>query len=56
MTTEPDLWALALPHTGPVAVVSPTRYGFGSDLTAIVACERGPFFVKAMRNRPGGLA
>ena len=25
-----------------------------SDLTAVVACEKGPFFVKAMHNRPGG--
>ncbi|MER7049027.1 RIO1 family protein [Streptomyces jumonjinensis] len=25
-----------------------------SDLTAVVRCEKGSFFVKAMRNRPGG--
>ncbi|WP_228082869.1 protein kinase [Streptomyces profundus] len=34
--------------------VVPTERGFGSDLTAIVECENGPFFVKAMRNKPGG--
>jgi hypothetical protein len=25
-----------------------------SDLTALVECEKGPFFVKAVRNKPGG--
>ncbi|MDT0306068.1 protein kinase [Streptomyces sp. DSM 44917] len=25
-----------------------------ADLAAVVECEKGPFFVKAMRNRPGG--
>ncbi|MFF9566921.1 hypothetical protein [Streptomyces sp. NPDC014685] len=31
-----------------------TVRGFSSDLTAVVDCARGPFFLKAMRNRPGG--
>ncbi|MFD7130498.1 hypothetical protein [Streptomyces sp. NPDC059894] len=31
-----------------------TERGFSSDLTAVVERARGPFFVKAMRNRPGG--
>ncbi|WP_244184376.1 protein kinase [Streptomyces cellostaticus] len=31
-----------------------TALGRSSDLTAIVECENGPFFVKAVRNRPGG--
>ncbi|MFG3023065.1 phosphotransferase [Streptomyces sp. NPDC048254] len=41
-------------HTGPVAGIHRTERGFSSDLTAVVDCARGPFFVKAMRNRPGG--
>ncbi|WP_313905799.1 hypothetical protein [Streptomyces malaysiensis] len=32
----------------------PASRGFSSDLTALIRCEKGPFFVKAMRNRPGG--
>lgn len=32
----------------------PTRRGFDSDVTVLVECEKGSFFVKAMRNRPGG--
>lgn len=28
--------------------------GFGSDIAALVTGEKGRFFVKAMRNRPGG--
>lgn len=41
-------------HTGPVAGIRRTERGFSSDLTAVVDCARGPFFVKVMRNRPGG--
>ncbi|MEU6071811.1 hypothetical protein ABZ864_47165 [Streptomyces sp. NPDC047082] len=41
-------------HTGPVAAIRRTAHGNSSDLTAIVECERGPFFVKAVRDRPGG--
>src|SRR5258708_26132981 len=54
MTPDPEFRALIRPHTGDVAEVRPTAYGFGSDLTAVVECEKGPFFVKVMRNRPGG--
>ncbi|WP_049569169.1 hypothetical protein [Streptomyces sp. SBT349] len=50
----PDLRALIHSHTGEVTVTRRTERGFSSDLTAIVECEKGPFFVKAMRNRPGG--
>ncbi|MGR3872990.1 hypothetical protein ACUXZZ_31085 [Streptomyces graminifolii] len=41
-------------HTGPVTGIHRTERGFSSDLTAVVDCARGPFFIKAMRNRPGG--
>ncbi|MFG2936576.1 hypothetical protein [Streptomyces sp. NPDC048282] len=41
-------------HTGPVTGIRRTERGFSSDLTAVVDCAKGPFFVKAMRNRPGG--
>ncbi|GGN13982.1 hypothetical protein GCM10011578_041480 [Streptomyces fuscichromogenes] len=41
-------------HTGSVAAIRRTERGFSSDLTAVVDCAKGPFFVKAMRNRPGG--
>ncbi|MFE5158422.1 phosphotransferase [Streptomyces sp. NPDC056697] len=34
--------------------VGPASRGFSSDLTALIRCGKGPFFVKAMRNRPGG--
>lgn len=52
---DPRLMALIEPHTGKVRAIQPPRgRGFSSDLTAIVECEQGPFFIKAMRNRPGG--
>ncbi|AXK35501.1 hypothetical protein DVA86_25460 [Streptomyces armeniacus] len=47
-------WALIRPHTGDVTDVRHTSAGHSSDVTAVVECERGPFFVKAIRNRPGG--
>jgi hypothetical protein len=50
----PEFWALIEPHTGDVFGVRHTSRGFSSDLTALVECAKGPFFVKAMRNRPGG--
>ncbi|MBW1596595.1 hypothetical protein HPT28_05975 [Streptomyces sp. JJ38] len=49
-----DFWALIQPHTGYLSGAEPTVRGFGSDLTAMVDCENGPYFVKAMRNREGG--
>lgn len=54
MTGTPQFRALIHPHTGDVSEIRPTEYGYSSDLTAVVECEKGPFFVKAMRNRPGG--
>jgi hypothetical protein len=50
----PEFWALLHPHTGDLGEVHRTARGFSSDLTAVVECEKGRFFVKAMRNRPGG--
>ncbi|MGP3975026.1 phosphotransferase [Streptomyces sp. 8N114] len=49
-----DFWALIHPHTGDVTGARPSTRGFSSDLTATLACEKGPFFVKAVRNRRGG--
>ncbi|WP_245667329.1 protein kinase [Actinomadura macra] len=34
--------------------IRPSEAGNSSDVTALVECEKGPFFVKAFRNRPGG--
>jgi hypothetical protein len=45
----PELQALMRPHTGRVEEVRPAR-GFSSDLVAVVECENGAFFVKAVRN------
>jgi hypothetical protein len=50
----PEFWALIEPHTGDVTGTQRPSRGFSSDLTALVDCEKGSFFVKAMRNRPGG--
>jgi hypothetical protein len=49
----PELRCLIHPHTGDVTDIRPTERGFSSDFTVLVECEKGPFFVKAMRNRPG---
>ncbi|GAA4795465.1 hypothetical protein [Streptomyces ziwulingensis] len=51
---ESAILPLIQEHTGSVAAIRRTERGFSSDLTAVVDCARGPFFVKAMRNRPGG--
>ena len=50
----PDFRALIRPHAGDVTEIQPTARGYSSDLTALVKCENGPIFVKAMRNRRGG--
>ncbi|MFG1857227.1 protein kinase [Actinomadura geliboluensis] len=42
------------PHTGALVSVERTERGFSSDLTALVTGEKGEWFVKAVRNRPGG--
>lgn len=50
----PEIRALIHPYTGELSDARRTERGYSSDLTAVVECEKGPFFVKAMRNRPGG--
>ncbi|MFJ9848555.1 hypothetical protein [Streptomyces sp. NPDC101150] len=50
----PEFMALVRPHTGDLSDIRPTSRGFSSDITALVECEKGRFFVKAVRNRPGG--
>jgi hypothetical protein len=50
----PEFKTLIHPHTGRVNGIRPTSRGNMSDLTALVAGEKGRFFVKAIRNRPGG--
>ncbi|MEU8801219.1 protein kinase [Spirillospora sp. NPDC048819] len=42
------------PHTGALTSVEPTERGNLSDVTALVVGEKGEWFVKAVRNRPGG--
>ncbi|MEI5523602.1 protein kinase [Streptomyces brasiliscabiei] len=49
-----EVQALVRERTGPVAVFDRTARGSSSDVTAIVDGEHGRFFVKAVRNRPGG--
>ncbi len=51
---EAEFWDLIHPHTGDLTSVQRTPRGFSSDLTALVESEKGPFFVKAVANRPGG--
>lgn len=47
--------ALIHPYTGDLTrTAPPVSPGYGSDLTVLVECENGRFFVKGMRNRPGG--
>lgn len=50
----PGFTALISPHTGQVHDMRRTTKGSMSDLTAILEAESGRFFVKAVRNRPGG--
>ncbi|MFJ5227426.1 phosphotransferase [Streptomyces sp. NPDC088400] len=50
----PEFWSLLHPHTGDVTDFRPTPRGFSSDVAALIECEKGRFFVKAVRNRPGG--
>lgn len=54
VTGEREIRALMRGHVGEVVSIRATEYGFSSDLTALAECEKGTFFVKAMRNRPGG--
>ncbi|MEU5795601.1 hypothetical protein ABZ800_19105 [Streptomyces sp. NPDC047813] len=53
-TPEDAVLPLIRQYTGPVTEVRRTARGFSSDLTAIVQCAKGPFFLKAVRNRHGG--
>ncbi|GAA4907268.1 hypothetical protein [Streptomonospora salina] len=50
----PELRALIAPHTGEVSDIRPAQLGHSADVTAVIECEKGPFFVKAVPNRPGG--
>jgi hypothetical protein len=47
-----EFWELIAPHTGAVAAVRHTERGYTSHVTAIVECESGPVFIKAVRE-PG---
>ncbi|MGY4959001.1 phosphotransferase [Streptomyces nigrescens] len=49
-----EFWTLIHPHTGDLTDFRPTSRGFSSDVTALIECEKGRFFVKAVPNRPGG--
>jgi len=51
----PEFLALIRPHTGDVSHIAPPEgLGFSTDLVAVVEGEKGSFFVKAMKNLPGG--
>lgn len=50
----PEFRALIAPHTGEVSDIRPAQRGHSTDVTAVIECEKGPFFVKAVPNRPGG--
>ncbi|MFC4560400.1 protein kinase [Nocardiopsis mangrovi] len=50
----PDFRSLIQQHSGDVADIRRTERGFMSDITAVVESEKGTFFVKAMKNKPGG--
>jgi hypothetical protein len=44
-----EFWSLIAPHTGAVSAVHHTERGFTSHVTAVVECEKGPLFIKALR-------
>jgi len=44
-----EFWALIAAYTGKVSAVRHAERGYNSDLTAIVECEAGPVFLKAVR-------
>lgn len=44
-----EFWTLITPYTGKVSKVRHAERGYNSDITAIVECEAGPVFVKAVR-------
>jgi hypothetical protein len=50
----PEFWSLVRLHTGAVTAMRPAARGYSSDVTAVVDCEAGSYFVKAVRNVAGG--
>lgn len=42
-------WTLIAPFTGAVSAAHRTERGYSSDITAILECDAGSFFVKAVR-------
>lgn len=54
LTPDADLLARLRPLTGAITAVTPTHRQYSTDLTATVDAAQGRFFIKAMRNRPGG--
>ncbi|WP_433233993.1 protein kinase [Actinomadura nitritigenes] len=50
----PGFAALIQPHTGDLHDFEATERGHSSDVTALATGEKGDWFVKAVRNRPGG--
>lgn len=52
--TESGLRRLVHTHTGAVTELRRPARGFDTDVIAVVQGEKGKFFIKAMRNRPGG--
>ncbi|GAA3886767.1 hypothetical protein [Streptomyces sedi] len=55
-TPGPEFWSLIRPYTGAVTHHGPPPdgHGFSTDVLLVVECENGSFFLKGMRNRPGG--
>lgn len=49
----PEFRALISPYTGDISDIRPTP-GHSADITTVIECEKGAFFVKAVPNRPGG--
>ncbi|TDC64881.1 protein kinase [Streptomyces hainanensis] len=51
----PEIEALIQPYTGKSKTIRPTSSrGYSSDITTLIEGEAGSFFIKAMRNQPGG--
>jgi len=44
-----DFWALITPRTGEISAVRNADRGYSSDVTAIIDCAAGQFFIKAVR-------
>ncbi|MEU5428498.1 protein kinase [Streptomyces olivoreticuli] len=51
---DPHFRELIRPHTGEVTEVRVPKQGFTTDFAAVIGSEKGPFFVKAQFNEPGG--